>query len=339
MEISVIVPAYNAAPFLRDCLDNLLTQDFDDYEIIIVNDGSKDDTTSILSEIKDPKVRIIHQENSGAYRARRSGVLVAGGKYIAFCDADDLPRRDWLSVLHKKAAETGADITVCGYSRIEEKTGRVIAKEMCLSAVVETDEDKLPLLLLNTALWNKLFRASLLREACFGGCFIERPPRISEDTLFLAGLYPNVKRIAFTPELLYNYIVSGGGSLMSTVSSIDIENIQSAFCELRPFYSEPLSGSLVGFFSLLAFVSVAVILPLLFRGKSGPVVRNMYQFLDKEFPAWRRSLPLKYVLKSPFRIKFLKIYISVLCYRFHLFLSLVAVWQFAVDKLGISIKW
>ncbi|MCL2486916.1 MAG: glycosyltransferase, partial [Oscillospiraceae bacterium] len=198
MEISVIVPAYNAAPFLRDCLDNLLAQDFDDYEIIIVNDGSKDDTAAILSEIKDPRVRVIHQENSGAYRARRSGILAADGKYIAFCDADDVPRRNWLSVLYKKAAETGADITVCGYSRVEEKTGRVIAKEMCLSAVVETDEDKLPLLFLNTGLCNKFFSAHLLREVY---C-LENPPRISEDAIFLANIYPNVNRVAFVQDSL-----------------------------------------------------------------------------------------------------------------------------------------
>ena len=330
MEISVIVPAYNAAPFLRDCLDNLLAQDFDDYEIIIVNDGSKDDTAAILSEIKDPRVRVIHQENSGAYRARRSGILAADGKYIAFCDADDVPRRNWLSVLYKKATETDADITVCGYSRVEEKTGRVIAKEMCLSAVVETDEDKLPLLFLNTGLCNKFFSAHLLREVY---C-LENPPRISEDAIFLANIYPNVNRVAFVQDSLYDYIIRRG-SLMSAVSLKDIEAIQNAFCDLRASFS----GSLAYFFAVFAVVNVAVVLPLLFRGKSGPVVRNMYQFLDKEFPAWRRSLPLKYVLKSPFRIKFLKIYISVLCYRLHLFLPLVAVWQFAAYKLGISIKW
>lgn len=331
LKISVVVPAYNAALYLSNCLNGLITQDFDDYEIIVVNDGSVDNTADIISGFDDGRIRVLHQENRGAYHARRNGILAAKGDYITFCDADDIPRVNWLSTIYEAAEETGADIIVSGYDRIDGETRRLIAREMCLSGVVETAENKLPLLFINTGLCNKLFAAHLLLDVYYP----ENPPRISEDAIFLASVYPRVNRVAFVKESLYDYIVRKGSLMMSAVGIKDIETIQEAFCGLRSYYPE----SMMDFFSIFTFLNVSVVLPLLYRGKSGVVVSNMYHFLEREAPDWKRVLTIKDVFRRPFRRKRIKIYIAVLCYRFHIFLPLVAVWRFVTHKMGISLKW
>lgn len=96
MKLSIIVPVYNVAPYLRKCVDSLLAQDYDDYEIILVDDGSTDDSWSIIQEyisrfrgLEDERIRGIHQENGGLSAARNTGIAAARGEYLCFVDSDD----------------------------------------------------------------------------------------------------------------------------------------------------------------------------------------------------------------------------------------------------------
>lgn len=89
-KVSVIIPAYNAMTFLPETVESVLNQTFTDFEVIVVNDGSSDNVEQWLSEIKDPRVRLISQKNQGVSQARNTGILNSRGMYIAFLDADDL---------------------------------------------------------------------------------------------------------------------------------------------------------------------------------------------------------------------------------------------------------
>ena len=90
MKLSFIVPVYNVAPYLRKCVDSLLAQDYDDYEILLVDDGSTDDSWQICDELaKRPLIRVIHQGNAGLSAARNTGILAARGEYLCFVDSDD----------------------------------------------------------------------------------------------------------------------------------------------------------------------------------------------------------------------------------------------------------
>lgn len=107
--VSVIIPVYNAAEFLKDGLNSLLKQTLREIEIICVDDGSTDGSLVILKEFEkaDARIRVIHQENQGAGAARNNGMDVARGKYLAFLDADDFFEKNMLKAAYDRAEETG----------------------------------------------------------------------------------------------------------------------------------------------------------------------------------------------------------------------------------------
>ena len=111
--VSVILPAYNRAEQVKRAALSVLAQTEENLELIVVDDGSADDTLSALGEIRDPRLRIVRQEHGGACRARNRGVSLARGKYAAFQDSDDVWRRDKLAVQLRCLRETGAEVVFC----------------------------------------------------------------------------------------------------------------------------------------------------------------------------------------------------------------------------------
>lgn len=116
--ISVVVPSYNCAPWLPRCLDSILNQTYQNLEIIVVNDGSTDDTKAVLDRyISDSsRIRVIHQENSGECSARLVGVAAAEGTWIGFMDADDEAEPQMYEMLIHNAQKYNVDISHCGYA-------------------------------------------------------------------------------------------------------------------------------------------------------------------------------------------------------------------------------
>lgn len=112
MTVSIIVPVYNVAPYLRDCLDSLLAQRFEDFEVLLVDDGSTDGSGPLCDELaeKDSRVVVLHQKNGGVCSARNRGLEEARGEFLVFVDADDLVTEDYLEHL----MESDADMVVTG---------------------------------------------------------------------------------------------------------------------------------------------------------------------------------------------------------------------------------
>lgn len=100
---SIIVPAYNAEKFINDCADSVMAQTFEDWELIIVDDGSKDDTPYLCDKLiqKDERIKVIHQPNGGEYESRKTGILESKGQYLLFLDADDMIPEDYTEKLSK----------------------------------------------------------------------------------------------------------------------------------------------------------------------------------------------------------------------------------------------
>ena len=119
--ISVIVPFYNIEQYVSYCLDSILAQTFRDFELICINDGSKDGTRELLDAYaeKDSRVKVIHQENQGLSAARNNGLQLAAGKYIAFIDGDDAVTPEYLEILYSEAEKSGADFAFCDYAKTE----------------------------------------------------------------------------------------------------------------------------------------------------------------------------------------------------------------------------
>ena len=116
-KISVIVPVYKAEHYLARCVDTLLAQTFDDFEVILVDDGSPDNSGAICDEyaLKDKRVRVIHQPNAGVSMARQKGLDNARGEYVIHADPDDWVEPDMLKELYAKAKEEDADMVICDF--------------------------------------------------------------------------------------------------------------------------------------------------------------------------------------------------------------------------------
>ena len=120
MEVSVIIPVYNSKNYLNKCIESLINQTFNDIEFIFVNDGSTDNSLSILEQYskKDSRIKIINQKNQGISQARNRGMKEAKGRYIGFIDSDDWVDLDFYQKLYSSIIETNADIAVSSIIRI-----------------------------------------------------------------------------------------------------------------------------------------------------------------------------------------------------------------------------
>jgi glycosyltransferase involved in cell wall biosynthesis len=123
--VSVVVPAYNVATTIRQTLDSILHQTFQDIEIIVVDDGATDETPQILKSYKDSRMRVVRQVNRGLAGARNTGIQLSMGKYIAFCDSDDIweAEKIELHVRHLEA-DSSIGISFCGSSLIKKSSGK-----------------------------------------------------------------------------------------------------------------------------------------------------------------------------------------------------------------------
>lgn len=171
--ISVIIPVYNTEKFVKECVESVLHQDYENLEIIIINDGSTDSSASICDTlVADKRVQVIHQQNIGLGNTRQKGIDICKGKYFVTIDSDDYIANDFISQLYDSIKLNNSDIAVCG--RYDFVDGKDIMRENLLS-IGETKMDITKELLENNlrelgrklALsdsWNKMYNTNFIRE-------------------------------------------------------------------------------------------------------------------------------------------------------------------------------
>ena len=136
--ISIIIPVYNSERYIHRCIDSILRQTYQDYELILVDDGSTDRSGEICKSYanEDNRIIVIYQKNAGVSSARNAGLAIAKGKYITFCDSDDELLPDYLAVMINEPEE--AELVIAGYRYIDEN-GKEIICEICNKS--ECNED------------------------------------------------------------------------------------------------------------------------------------------------------------------------------------------------------
>lgn len=201
-KISVIVPVYKAEHYLARCVDTLLAQTFDDFEVILVDDGSPDNSGAICDEyaLKDKRVRVIHQPNAGVSMARQKGLDNARGEYVIHADPDDWVEPDMLKELYAKAKEEDADMVICDfYGHYGEKV--VYERQQPSSLDHNTVLCDMFKHLLGSC-WNKL-----VRRVCFLKFDIHFSEGVSfcEDLLINSTLLRHNIKVAYLPNAFYHY--------------------------------------------------------------------------------------------------------------------------------------
>lgn len=213
-KITVVVPAYNNAPWLSRSLDSLLAQTYENIEIIVVNDGSTDDTKTVLDEYtaKHERIKAIHKENGGVTSARLRGVEEATGDWIGFMDGDDIIEPEMYRHLLENAKTCGADISHCGH-QVHFLDGRI--SYVHNSGVLRRQDnltgmrDLLDGGLIESSLCTKLFRREL-----FAGLtdFIDPAIKINEDYLMNYYLFSRSKQSVFEDFCPYCYMLRQGSA-------------------------------------------------------------------------------------------------------------------------------
>lgn len=207
VNISVIVPCYNAERYLRVCMESLKAQREPQIEMIFIDDGSTDSTGALLDEFArtEPRAQVIHTLNRGVSAARNRGIALAQGRYIAFMDADDALEEDSLSRLYQAAVRSGAQITSADHILFDEKLGcRVPVKvEPVCQQPLEIVREIIHMHRIYNNIWNKLY----VRELFQDGLTLDERVCIGEDVLLNLQLYLRARRVTHLAECTYVYRV------------------------------------------------------------------------------------------------------------------------------------
>lgn len=215
--VSVIIAVYNAAPFLAACVDSLIGQCLDDIEIILVNDGSTDDSPSLCDHYaaRDARVRVIHKPNGGVSSARQRGIEAARGEYTIHADPDDWAEPEMLAELYAHAQRTGADMVICDYF-LNRPNGQRYCRQAPSALSPQTVLRELYVHLFGSC-WNKLVRRSCYAQHC-----IAFPEEMTcyEDLYVNSCLCAAGVSVAYLPKAFYHYSQGFHPSSLTKTSSI-----------------------------------------------------------------------------------------------------------------------
>jgi glycosyltransferase involved in cell wall biosynthesis len=210
MLISIIIPVYNVEKFLPRCLESIKNQTYTKLEVILVNDGSTDDSGLICDEYSkiDNRFVVIHKENGGVSSARNLALNRAKGKYIGFVDSDDWVELDMFERLYKLIQDNQADIAMCGY--FKEKVDGTILNKIEPSEVIQFNSKQALNAILNQNgfkgfLWNKLFSAELLKTNSKE--VFDNNIHFCEDLLCCCQSILNSKNVVYDTTPYYHYVM------------------------------------------------------------------------------------------------------------------------------------
>lgn|GEM_PF-2165882 len=204
VRISIIIAAYNVEDYIGDCIDSILKQTHQEFELIIIDDGSSDNTLDIceIYVCRDERVSVYHQSNKGVGAARNLGLQMVKGDYITFIDSDDIICNKYLENLLIPCVENNADVSVCLYQYVKK------------------GEDYKPLITNKYKIMDvdyKILQAKIIGRCCgtlirtelVNGIFFDTDLYVGEDLLFLCKIIDRSRKIAVTNDTLYCYYIYG----------------------------------------------------------------------------------------------------------------------------------
>ena len=296
VKLSVIVPVYKVERYLRGCLDSVLEQDFEEFELIAVNDGSPDGCGDILKEYAaDPRVTVITQENGGLGAARNTGIAAATGEYLLFVDSDDALLPHALSTLYGQAVASGADMVCFGMQYVAED-GTVLSEHRATDGGERelSPAEYLVEYAADSYAWNKLYRASLFKDSG-----VRFPPRAwYEDLATVPKVLLSCNRVLLTDGVFYRYL-QRADSIMHVGNVERTAEMLDAVDGVLAYYKE--QGAFDACVEALEYLTVLHVLVLathrvVSADKRHPLLVRFYEFVAAHFPAFRQNRLVKTAL-------------------------------------------
>lgn len=222
MKFSIIVPVYNAEKFLWKCLGSISSQSYNNFEVILINDGSTDSSGNICDEVvkKDARFQVIHKSNEGVSSARNNGINIASGDYIIFVDSDDWINEDALEKINNILKKYQYDICMFGIVREETNGSKIMFKNINLYNIKSKMEivKILPELIKSERI-NAPFKVYSLKILNENNIKFDIRTSIGEDYLFNMSCFLKATSLYIFSDALYHYRTSSGTSLSTKFSS------------------------------------------------------------------------------------------------------------------------
>lgn len=220
--ISIIVPVYNAEKVLSRCVESILKQSYTDFELILIDDGSTDNSNKICDEYaeKDKRIKVHHIENGGVSKARNLGIKSSLGEYIMFCDSDDVVLSNWCKTLFDTITEHKSAWVSCGVN-VKDQNGnisRIIklndndSENEKVSVLSVSDYGRIYKTGTSGYIWNKIYDASVIRS---NNILFDETTDYAEDTLFNNEYIKHCDEICFVNIPLYDYYAVMGENNLS----------------------------------------------------------------------------------------------------------------------------
>ena len=224
--VSVIIPAYNVGHYIGKCLDSVLSQTYSNIEVIVINDGSKDDSLDIIKayEVKDSRVRLIDKQNEGVSVARNKGLEVSQGDFILFVDGDDWIDESMVENLLNMATSNNSDYAGGGFVFEEVETGRKRCSPAGFSPIVVFGKDILGNYLSGHRLWSSVCGALFSREIIEQYHLrFDRNIKFDEDCFFVMQFMSKANKVMVCQEHFYHVLVRNSSVTRSSLHELDKE--------------------------------------------------------------------------------------------------------------------
>lgn len=260
--ISIIIPVYNVEKYLSECLDSVITQTYENLEILLINDGSTDGSGKICDEYaqKDSRIKVIHKENGGVSSARNMGLDLAQGEYIAFIDSDDRVKREYIQKLYEKVKIENAEVCLCHFSHFVGGETKKIAEPLPKHLNIDLDKKEtlnffykyLSCRGISGSPCRSLYKKEIVENYRFS-CEVVR----AEDLLFNLEVLINCKRIVSIDEWLYEYRMNETSQTRSYNQNLlknYLEVFRRIFNIFMQFNDKKKNNKLKRYFGLLCFL-------------------------------------------------------------------------------------
>ncbi|PSL40700.1 glycosyltransferase involved in cell wall biosynthesis [Planomicrobium soli] len=225
--ISIIIPVYNVELYFKKCIESIINQTYKNLEIILINDGSTDDSGLLCNYYaeKDKRIKVIHKKNGGQSSARNAGLDIASGSYIGFIDSDDYIEADMYELLHSKIIASDSDIAICNSWKVRNdlntKWPSLTMKECILDskeAMKLTLEGKY----LVVSPCNKLYKSHIFNKLRF------EEGKIFEDFSIIPEIFLRSNQIIYTPEFKYFYNIRNDSTMGNVYKKPSIDIIKAS---------------------------------------------------------------------------------------------------------------
>lgn len=321
---SIIVPVYKVEAYLSQCMDSILDQRFEDFELLLIDDGSPDRSGVMCDAYarKDSRVRVIHKENGGLSSARNCGLRAAEGEFVAFLDSDDYwDNEDTLTAIYREIQESSADVLLLKHRKLDMKTGKM---EACSDTATTADLKRLSYgeqlrfcvsrQLFDACAWNKVFRRGLMEKQDL--FFVEGI--IAEDVDWAARLSLSASSLAIVEYPVHVYRKGREGAITSSLKLKNLVDTKGAIERCLQYVSdvEVSRAFLQSYYGYVAYRYVIWMAEsaVLKDSAKEPLIQEMkqYEWLLGYSLSWKVKLThmVAYVLGFDRAAKLLGIYLN-----------------------------